>query len=333
VRIETPLRHIYAFRIVPGVAATGSGEMVINAKLCSSLDSAYAVAKLDSAMPINLSVDNTTRTSQTRDHLLSIGFNTKAPAAVTATQMATRLALAMDQRSKPCLFVITVRGDAKGTDRQIVLWTFPQEEVFQFSSNLDVLNDVFSRSSFLRKAAVFEGKNNRAGFLAGRVLDFQLKGSHKVIADYWMGTFLEAQPQMSSSEGSRILGSVLRAAYDKVENDGARDQLIAAVVAVRSGPRTSWSIDQVIDSYLGDVAAEAVRVAAPSPAVRSGIFDVDRDSFMERLRFRAFDLEGGVRVIAPVEAVGQQVKVSDDDGGRQLSVEGHVEDERLRARL
>jgi hypothetical protein len=180
---------------------------------------------------------------------------------------------------------------------------------------------------------LFEGKQTRTGFLKGRILDSQMKESNKVVADYWMGLFLEAQPEMSSAEGSRILGGVLRAAYDSAPNDDARDQLVAAIEAIRSGPRVKWSIDEVINN-LGDAAAGAVRRAAPNSATRSGLFDVDRENFMDRLRFRAFDLEGGVRVIAPIESVGQQVVVNDDDdGGRQLAVAGRVAGERLRARL
>ena len=332
-KADAPLRRLYAFRIDPKVACSGDGEMTVDIKLRRSLETAYTAAKLDSAMPIQLVVDTTSRTSATRDSLLSLAFDKKSSASTTATALATRLAMAMDQRSKSCLLVVTVRGEASASDRQIVLWTFPQDEVFRFgSSNLDVLSDVFSRTSFLRKAAVFVGKQTRTGFLKGRVLDFQMKESNKVAADYWMGLFLEAQPEMSSAEGSRILGGVLRSAYDSAGDDAVRDQLVAVIEAIRLGPQVKWSIDQVIDN-LGDVAAEAVRRAAPNPATRSGLFDVDRDNFMDRLRFRAFDLEGGIRVIAPVEAVGQQVVVNDDDGGRQLAVAGRVAAERLRARL
>ena len=139
---------------------------------------------------------------------------------------------------------------------------------------------------------------------------------------------------MSSTEGSRTLGRVLRGAFDKVESDAeAREQMLAAILAIRSGPRVRWSIDQVIDDYLGDVAADAVRRGAPSDAARSGHFQLDREQFMANLQFRAFDLVGGIRVIAPVELIGDQVRLDEDDDGRVLAVEGRVEDERFRARL
>jgi hypothetical protein len=80
----------------------------------------------------------------------------------------------MDLRSHACLLVCAAYQD--GARRRVTLWTFPKDEALRLrhnrsGSSIDYLEDVFSRNSKLRKAALFEGQQRRTDFLTGRVLD------------------------------------------------------------------------------------------------------------------------------------------------------------------
>ena len=126
----TALLRLFAYPIAPKGSTDAGGEIRRTKALRDALDAAYRAAKLDAAMPISLSVDRSTRTCPMRNAVISLAFDRSSVAAQAARSTAERLAAAMDQRSKPCLFVITVRGEPKGQTRQVVLWTFPQDEVF-----------------------------------------------------------------------------------------------------------------------------------------------------------------------------------------------------------
>jgi hypothetical protein len=75
----------------------------------------------------------------------------------TALQIATQLGDAMDLRSHACLLMCAAYQD--GARRRVTLWTFPKDEAPRLRHNrsgpsIDYLEDVFSRNSKLRKAAL-----------------------------------------------------------------------------------------------------------------------------------------------------------------------------------
>src|SRR5258706_1753871 len=181
-----PLIRLYAHSVAPSGVAQG-GAVATTKEIQAALLDAHVKAGLDQALPVSFAIDPATRTCAMRDRMMAVAFGDTSAANKAADDVARRLAAAMDQRSKRCLLVISMRGEKKTDARHIEVWTFPRDEAFQLStkaSRIDLLDDVFSRSSRLRKAASFEGRNLRTQFLSGRVLDFQANASDRFIADY-----------------------------------------------------------------------------------------------------------------------------------------------------
>lgn len=253
----------YAYEVAPHqkVAFTG-GEIAANAQLQAALDSTFDRSKIATAPVVSFECDTTTpkRTHPIRDAALAVAFGTGPHDALTVG-LAKRLADSMDNRSKPALLMVSVHDSGASGERRVLLWTFPQQEVFNLhltargKPKLDLL-EAFNRESSLRKVALIDGPNTKTGMLSARVLDFQATATEKSVADLWIAGFLAARLQMNSAEGTKLLARVLRTAHTKTTDDQqAQDQLLAAITALRVAPNPRQSLDQIERTYLTGTAA------------------------------------------------------------------------------
>lgn len=330
----TPLVRAFAYSVAPGSATQPAGGAVTLGKdVSGALVDAYAKASLDHALPVSFVFD-AQRRNPVRELLLAIAFSREPEARRAASQLAERLRDSMDKRSKPGLLVVSVGAARNSTRRQVVVWLFPKDEAFRPSAQgrLILLDDIFSRSSGLRKAAMFQGSQSRSSFLSGRVLDSQANVSDRYLADFWLVDFLNAQLQMTSKEGTDLFGRALKVTNGAIEEGPAKDQLYAAISAVRTNPRRRWSLDEFAEAFLSGDTKTRFLESAPNIDSRKAPFDLDVERLDNLIQFRVFRLESGTSVSAPFAEVGQSVTVEEHDGKRTLQVRGVVVEERLRAR-
>jgi hypothetical protein len=263
-----------------------------------------------------------------------------------ALGLARRLSMSMDERSKPCLFLAAAyRESANAPRRRVALWIFPRDEAFRFHQmTIELLNDIFSRSSRLRKLALFEGNQIRSGFTNARVLDFQAGGVDEV-ARFWIDRFLDAQLSISNEAGTRLLAQTISRVSEAELRPDEREQLQAAAIAVRTMPRTSWSLEQFATQMLSDELRARFLADAPNDESRRSVFGFERQVFEESLRTRIFRLDGGVTVYSPLEEVGNTVRVvqarrgeeatmspGENARGERLRVEGTVVSDKMSKR-
>jgi len=246
--------------------------------------------------------------------------------------LANRLGASMDQRSSAALLLLVAFG--KGTEkRRTVVWIFPNEEAFQFRRNatepsIEVLQDVFSQRSKLRKAAMFEGRNARAEYLEGRILDLQAGSRKQDVAEFFISTFLGCTLSITSDIGSRILAETLRAVYDHLADPSQREQLHSAIVAIRNAPGSRISLEAFAERYLGPELGAEFLERAPNQETAAAMFEFSKQSFDDVLQFRVFELKNGLYVYAPLAQVGDTVRVTDG----HLVCEGTIEKEKLRTK-
>ena len=311
-------------------------------ELAAALDSTFDRSQVATAPVVTFRVDTASgsRTHPVRDVALEVAF-CDDPSADQVLQsvlgLATRLSAAMDNRSKPSLLMVSVHSAHTEDSRRFVIWTFPQQEVFNLllgdnEARLEVV-EAFIRESSLRKVAFLEGKKEPSGMLTARVLDFQATGIERAAADLWIDNFLDAQLQMSSSEGTRMLARALRLAFDRTAGDQqAQDELGAAIAGARVSGQRRVSLDGVAHRYLGPVAAEAL-VAGIGAEARTAMFALDVKTFDAVIQFRRFTLDNGVIVSAPFAEIGSDgVELSEAGGRRHLKIEGEVAQEQVRTR-
>lgn len=334
---------VYAYEVAPRqVGPYAGGTVRPTAQLQAALDSTFERTKIASAPAVTFEVDSSSpaRTHPIRDAALTLGFSQDVAARRAAAEgLAARLASAMDNRSKPSLLMVSVHVVPAVHERRVLLWTFPQQEVFNLRStqgqtSLEIL-EAFNRESNLRKVALIQGPDTKSGMLTARVLDFQANSNQKTVADFWIVRFLAARLQMSDSEGTQILARALRSAHTRTRGDQrAQDQIIAAISALRVTNVARWSIDSVASKFMDGDAAAAL-ISAVRPEERTAIFGVDPQRLDHLIQYKRFTLGSGVVVSAPFATVdsGGGIEVSEVGGARWLRAEGEIQEEQVRSRV
>lgn len=319
-----PLSRLYGFAVVPK-HQPGGGEVAIDPVLEETLDQVYHRAAQASGRTVHLLADG----NEVRDALISIAFHDDIPAAASARLLAERLATAMDRRSPPGLFVLSVHGS--GATREVEMWLFPRSEAFRYRSDrIELADDIFSISSKVRKAAMFRGSNQPGEFLIGRVVDYQAHGSDRYVAGFWVERFLQARLEMSGEEGTLLFAKTVKMAFDALRDDAAAQrELAGAVDSVRGGARR-LSVNSFAEEHLSGAAADTLVASAPSVDAAAVSFQFDPRSFDEAAGYRVFRLDSGVVVTAPAEIVGDSEAVVESDG--MLQVQGVVASQTLRSR-
>lgn len=323
-----PLSRLYGFSVVPKQAPEG-GAVAIDPVLEQALDQAYRRAAQGRGRTVSLMIPEGSESNEVRDALISVAFDEDQPAAGSASLLADRLSVAMDRRSPPGLFVLSVHGS--GRTREVEMWIFPRSEGFRYlGERIEVADDIFSISSNVRKAAMFRGGNQIGEFLTGRVVDFQAHGGDRYVAGFWVERFLQARLEMGGDEGTLLFAKTVKMAFDALRDDVASQrELAAAIDSVRHRPQR-LSVNSFAEEYLSDAAAEVVVASAPSPEAAGASFRFDPHRFVEVAGYRVFRLDSGVVVTAPAEVVGRSGPVSEADG--MLQVRGVVTGQTLRAR-
>jgi hypothetical protein len=330
------LFRVHAFSVTPSRTAgeeeepdvPEGGSIQVSSSLRDVLSESNDLLQ-SQAIAIDLTVEPETRTSPLRDMLLRYAFGATQTPIQAAQDLATRLGAAMDERSAECLLVVA--GYRRNEERRVSMWTFPKEEAFQFKKagrpSIELLQDIFSRRSRLRKGATFAGKDRKPDFIRGGVLDFQATSRSRLAADFWIVRFLDARLAIQSNTATRRLVGALQTAFSSLTNPDERTQIYTGILALRSGPQKRWSVREFADRFLdGDAKVNLLREIPVDMLDQA--FDIDKGVVEERLKTRIFELESGVVVSAPLDAVGQDVKLE----GSRLRVSGTIKNEKVRGR-
>ncbi len=324
------------------------GQLPVKAALRNALDRSLAVAaEGQNLTEIVLNVDpkpDGERTSLVRDAVKGLAFGGKAESRTSGLELARQLSRAMDERSLECLLLIAVYVEKGQDERQVAAWIFPQDEAFRFSpegdtgSDIELLTEIFSRTSGLRKMALFTGKNIKSHFLKGKVLDYQ-QGRRDDVSDFWIQRFLDAKLAITPAAGTKVLATALREASKAPDLSLIeRRQVHAAALALHTMPQGSVSLQGVADQFLSGTAKKVFLGTAENDETRASNFKLDHDAFDERLKVRNFHLPEDVWVSAPIDQVGdgkvvQLEEEMDGDGAvERLRVDADVLEDRLASR-
>ena len=149
------LFRLHAYTISPArtskrSAAPSGGAVKITAQLRDILDETTAAANFGHRTLVDFEMPGPERTNEIRDLFLDFGFGSGSTARTAALATASKLAEAMDQRSTPCLLVLSgMRDELK---RRVTIWTFPRDKAFRLQgssagASIQILTDIFSQTS------------------------------------------------------------------------------------------------------------------------------------------------------------------------------------------
>lgn len=310
------------------------GRIVADENLEALIAKNIEKAKFDQCLESVFETDDQ-RNNDMRELIRQHAFGDTQAADKAAGEIAQRLCVAMDNRSNPALLVIATRKD--GTISQTTLWTFPREEALRLvdqtsKSTLQVLTDIFSQSSRLRKAASFKGGQAKTDFLGGRILDFQASGGPKAVADFWLSDFLLSAPAIKPKAGTRMIAKALIECAKEVTELIAEQQLQNAAMGLRTGPKKKWSPKEISDQFFNSELAERFRRKFPNDATYNTVIEIDQDVYSTNLNFAVYKLDSGVIVSTPFSQVGESVRVTGGAKGEShLVCEGRVVSQRVRS--
>lgn len=318
------LFRLYAYSVIQQKGAgeafvpPSGGTVDIVPEVTTVLDKALADAERAKPTKVQLRMDPAMdRSSFVLEAVQALAGADEVAAGKGALRLAERLNRVMDMRSKAGLLIAATRRPSESDElREVALWVFPRDSVLRFRSTqhrIDVVEDVFNQTSRQRKLALFSGRGLRGEFRAGRVLDFQAREPGKRVAAFWMEHFLEADPDLSDEQGSRMLADLFVRTSKKLTDPGDRDQLQAAVIALRHAPPSSRSFASVADEFLEGTAKSVFEAEAeavlPDVDARHAQFRLERETFAQYVNYRFFRLGAGTQVVVPVDEIGRTVQV------------------------
>lgn len=335
--------RLFAFQVEPKQEDGFIGGAIgLNSGITRTLEGAYISEKVEAAAEITLHIatdPNLKRAHYLRETMILLAFNAdpkKRKAAALA--IVTRLGQSMDNRSpKENLLIISVHYTTKLNRVRVVLWTFPQEEVFRLDvskSNNLILQEAFVQKSNFRKIASFEGENDRVGFLKGRVLDPQSGARTDDIAHFWLEKFLYAKLAIGGKEGVRILSKALSDSHNKASSVEAKDEFLNAIVALGSYNAAKVSIKSVGSEFLDPIQQKLLRSQVMNEETYETEFDFDKTLFRTKFPREIYELQGGVIVSKPMTMTGDATSITVEEvekgGPKKLTVSGIILTTKLR---
>ena len=331
------LLRIHAYKVLPkllvrkGYQPTG-GEIPFSNELEVLLEESIRTAKFDSRIEVNfIFPEDNTRNNEIRDLIMSYCFGNKDQADDAAKKLALYLSNAMNRVKQDCLFILAVKED--GNIRQATLWSFPADTSFRFLDSTDqidieILEDVFSKTSNYRKAALFEGENLKGDFLSGRILDVQ--GGE--VAKFWYEEFLQCNFALESGRGARYLANFIRETYEKVVSQEDKQIITNAILGLRNQHNVELSFNRIANNFLRGYPKSIFEKIVKRENLENSRFILDIEEFDKTAKFQMLTLHTGAIVYVPFNNFDDAVSITDEDQGKKfLRCEGFIEKESIRA--
>jgi len=339
------LTRLYAYAVaaqkgVEAPDAPSGGALTVVGPLGPVVDRATSQAPVGSWLEVHLNVDtrDPNRGHPVRSAAIALAYGDTTAADAAADALALRLSVHMDERMKGCLLAVAVAQLTGG--RSVTLWTFPRDEALRFVASeqgaprVEVLQNAFSQSSNLRKAAILRGADSGAtSFLTAKVADLQTGGRAETAA-YWIDDFLHAQLSLAAGTGSIALARALKDAWESAPSDDIRDQYYSAAIAVRASTAARTSLKSFADSYLTGTAKSRFLQTRDAREHRSRQFQFDPTAFDRVANFRVLRTANGLRISAPFATADDLLEFNEIEGGlrREVIARGTVVDDKVAAR-
>lgn len=331
------LVHFHAFAVsasnwdeAPNIQG---GRIQADAQIEALIAKNVQKAKFDNCLESVFETDDS-RHNDMRELIRKHAFGDDNAADEAAKEISERLSVAMDNRSHPALLLIASEKD--GSICQVSLWTFPRDEalrlISQRTASLEVLTDIFSQTSRLRKAAFFRGGQAKTEFLGGKILDLQSGGGPRAVADFWLADFLLSMPAIRPKAGTQMIAKALIQCAKETADLTEQQQLQSAAMSIRSGPKQKWSPKEIAENFFNADLASRFQSKFPNVATYNTSIEINQDTYADNLNFAVYRLDSGVIVSSPFSEIGESVRITGTpEKGNRLSCEGRVVSQKVRS--
>ncbi len=325
--------HAYAVtpRAREGIASSIGGRIRLSPALRKLLVEAYDSSQFDTRADADFNLDES-RNNDVRNLIMGYAFSDNDVRDACAEELAGLLSLAKDKRSKPDLLMLAC-FDLNGS-KGVALWTFPQDQAIRLGEggdrpSLEILEEVFSRTSSLRKAAWYKGRNSRTSFLRGKVLDFQ-SGRGDEPSKLWIDRFLLSRLSVTDTIATRELAKTLRELSQNAKTESEQKSVVMASGGLSASPRSDWSYKEIADTYFEGEQKRKFLKKVPNGLPADTRFEIDRSVWEKKVGRVSFSLDTGAVVLTPPSEINDSVRLQEEQDVTRLYCEGNIVSQKVK---
>lgn len=282
-----------------------------------------------------------TQDNECRNEIIELLTVDGESATEVGRKLAHRLQVATTEKSGLGLLFLVIGESELNGERKLLVSRFPADQGIlarQDSDTLtvDLVEDVFLKSAFSYKAALYRGSSFDSDFWTGKAVDKQIKYGARDVARYWIRDFLSSDFETTSRAGTKRLAVALRDAASKTEDLSVKQEISSAAALALNMPGEVTDIDRFCDEFrFSETTSEAVRAQIPRDSLRQSTFQFDVEEFSKHLPYRSIELDNGATLTASADdfnAAFQKQEAPNEQDEYVFKTQGKIIDDRLKRR-
>lgn len=245
-------------------------------------------------------------------------------------KLAMRMYDVTDERNGMGLFVL-IEGK-KGAETRLMLSRFKGAQGLHSEGDvLKYLSQVFTKQNNHYKLAVFQDIPSKKSFWKGYAIDRQTAASsYKPFSFFWIEDFLQAETAITDSQGTSQLSKILKNVLRDTSDLNEKEQIISAVINLKSKPSGRISMKSFTDKYLSEELQSRFKNETNNDEFYSSEFGIDKDVLQKELGNTVLILEDGVTAFIPSFSYNKHVTELDTEKGeKKIKIEGILRDKKM----
>jgi hypothetical protein len=333
------ISELFVFRVVPNRPGSISEKDLVGGSINATkasrniFESSFngKIGRGIKLQPFHFQFSGKERSNEARDLILQY-MNAIRPAEKRkfARKLAYRLSRLIDNRTGDLLMTIAYGKD--GTRQRMAIWAYPQDDPIRLSTvkgvpKIEEIQNAFSKSSILRKAAYFEENEviGRGGLLGGEIID-SAAGRENIETNYWLSQFLAGLITLLSARGTNQIMKAIKAAQESASSDKEKSSIVAVVHSLTSGAIKNTTINEIGKMLVGE--AKTIYGAQ----FRTGIeldarFEVDQKEVFHTIKNSIIRLKNGIEVYFPLGKIDPDNYITTVGVKKVLKLEAEIESE------
>jgi hypothetical protein len=273
------------------------GEIPLNGELYNLLQAAFVASPKECSIPIMFPSDN--QVHAVRQMLQEL---VRHPSLDRTKELFVQLSTISTHVAGLALCFVMI-GHA---DRKHVLYIarFPATEAIRTQLGkkfrVELVKDIYMKSSRTYKAALFIDSSIANGFWTGSATDKQINSPTQEVARYWIYGFLRAEFEISSKSGSFMFARSLCGLLNGNLQGESKQQLIAlSTLMVNQDGRTISMKEMCERIRVPEELRQQVADSLENKAAFQTQFQFDLEEFSKTFAFRSEYLDNGAVLTAP----------------------------------
>lgn len=246
------------------------------------------------------------------------------------TSLAKKMYDITDLRNGMGLFVL-IEGQ-KNKQTRLMLCRFKGADgLHNEGDKLEYLKQVFTKKNNHYKLAVYQDIVSKKSFWKGFAIDRQTAAqNYRPFSNFWIEGFLQSETAITDAQGTDQFSSILKNVLNKTTDITEKEQIISAVINLKSKVGANVSVKSFADSYLTPALASRFKEETNNEIFYESVFGIDSEVFQKELGSTVLVLEDGVTAYVPTFAYKKHVTETQiQKGAKKIVIEGVLRDKRI----